>query len=125
MLLLSRSQQLLPWTLSLWLCSAQLLKEKLKPSSQVASRWRGLHLLNIVVLEEAADGLFGLYGSEHWDETLIGTRSRLLPPSPPPPQSLTIKPYVASLDIKHHGLGGGRGVGGWEGGGGGMSEAVS
>ena len=46
-------------------------KSKLR-STQVAWHWRGLHLLNIVVLA-VADGLFGLYGSERWDELFIGT----------------------------------------------------
>ena len=40
------------------------------------------HLLNIVVLV-AADGLFGLCGSERWDELLIGT---------PPPHTHTHTP---------------------------------
>ena len=44
-------------------------------NTQVASHWRGPHLLNIIVLA-VADGLFGLYGSEHRDE---------LPDTPHPP----------------------------------------
>ena len=43
-------------------------------STQVDWHWRGPHLLNIVV-PAVADGLFGLCGSEHWDEPLVGTRS--------------------------------------------------
>ena len=42
-------------------------------STQIASHRWGSHLLNTVV-PVVADSLFGLYGSEHWDELLIGTQ---------------------------------------------------
>ena len=40
--------------------------------TQVASHWRGPHLLSSVVLA-MADGLFGLCGSESTDELVIST----------------------------------------------------
>ena len=59
---------------------------------QVVSHWRGPHLLNIVLLA-VADGLFGLYGSERWDELLTGTRLPT-PLTPPPfPSPVPDKPY--------------------------------
>ena len=48
---------------------------------QVASHWRGPHLLNTVVLV-MDDGLFGLCESGHADELFT---CRLPPPPPPPP----------------------------------------
>ena len=76
---------------SLWLCSAQPLKQQLAKYT----------VLNSVVLA-AADGLFGLYGSERVDE--LFRHVLFLPPSPPrfpPPPSVSNKPYV-SVDVKHH-----------------------
>ena len=46
-----------PQTLSL--CSAQQLKQRLR-STLVASQWRGLHCLNIVVVLAVVHGLLGL-----------------------------------------------------------------
>ena len=67
-------------------------KRKLR-STQVASHWRGPHLLNIVVMA-VADGLFGLYGSERRVPATQGYRT-----PPPPPPSLQ---YAASVDVKQH-----------------------
>ena len=60
-------------------------------STQVVSRWRDPLLLNIVVLA-VADGLFGLYGSEHRDKLFVGA------------WAIPNKLYVVSnsMDIKQH-----------------------
>ena len=47
-------------------------------STQVASHWRGPHLLNIVVLA-VADGLFGLCGSERLDKLFMSSPYPHLP----------------------------------------------
>ena len=68
---------------------------------QAASRWRGPHLLNTVALA-VADGLFGLFGSEPWDELFIGTRPPIPHPTFPPLSHVPNKPYVTFADVKHH-----------------------
>ena len=96
-------------TLSLWLCSTQLLKQQLAkyssclalagspPPTQVAWHWRGPHLLNTVI-PTVADGLFGLYGSESADELFTCSSQ---PPNPPP-LSPSLISLVASGDVKQH-----------------------
>ena len=44
------------------------------------------------IVQVVADGLFGLCGSERWDELFIGTRFPLAP--------VLNRPYVASVDVK-------------------------
>ena len=65
--------------------------------TQVASHWRGPHLLYIVVQRWLSAStvfilvILGLNRSDRRDELLIGTWSPHVPN----------KPYVASVDVKH------------------------
>ena len=74
------------WTLSLWLCSAQLLKQQPAYTSRLALA--SSRLFNIVILPVAAS-LFGALG-----------RAIHLYPMPPFPPSLII--LMVSVDVMHH-----------------------
>ena len=58
----------------------------------VVSRWRGPHLLNTVVLA-MADGLFGLCGSERFDELFLSLPYTLSP---------SLISLMVSIDVKHN-----------------------
>ena len=57
-------------------------------STQVASHWRGPHLLNFIVMA-VADELLGFYRSERADDLSISSRPPPPPPHPPSSSSLS------------------------------------